>query len=227
MNIELNKTIFILLSFLIGIIIGVLLLMLIILILKLINKNNKKTNQVIVAPYINQTELLNHILDKYDNEISQLGIKTKLKKLRNFIKDEINIISSSLYPNSKYPILEIKVKDLNNILIDINQELNITINNIINSPLFKSLWGVYVASNKIKSFFKKEDDNLSFDFNKASINKLIKEFNKFYHFYESKDKNDFYLFKKLIDKNIKDLLIYVFDKTYLAYLSSSEDKIYD
>jgi hypothetical protein len=153
----LETTLYKILIFVGGILIGILLVMLIYLIISLIHKNIKtkpSKKNIINDPISEPLNVVNNYKNYYIENFEIKKISERLLAVKDISINLVKDIAALYYPASKDAYLEVSfenILDLTNRVVD---KIEIMVNDIIDSSLFKIAWTSFASYKNITGFFK-------------------------------------------------------------------------
>lgn len=168
-----------------GIMIGFLLIMLLYLIMTVVSKKrNARIKKVeVLKPIENTKDAIVQAIEKYKINSSNQLISKRVALTKEYSLDLIKEIARLYYPTSKEPYLEISLENFLNLSTDLNNKIQDTVREIVDSTLFKTVWKVgttvFNTTNFLKGFVtKQKEDPISSDIHQMKIATILSMLDK-------------------------------------------------
>lgn len=230
----LESNLFDLICFIVGMIIGLILICIIYMIVVLINKKITKKRKIKNKEkiYLDQTNIINNYIIKYDTLAAKKNLSTKLETFKNISFQLVNDIAVKYYPQSPNPLGELSIEDLIKIIQTIEDEINEIITSILEHKACKTLYTLSRGSINIINFFKKKEDRISEkNLEDLKISRIIQIYDqlalKNNEEDTKKESAPFFIINNLINKKIIGLIKDIGNLANKAYSRGLRDEYYD
>lgn len=200
-----------------GILIGFIISTCVYLILFLINIKKEEVRQIDKSFFVDQEELENKIEEIKEDFIHNsegLSMKEKTDMLGSAIFNVTNIVASTYYPNSKYPLYELSIDELIKLLKYLSDRIDGVFSRTILKPFRKmtvsQVFRLLDAKKKI------EENKLIKTANKAKPNKIFKAISTVINY-----ANPFYWIKRVVINTTINLTL---NKVFLLVIDIVSDE---